>query len=130
MRPAGRHRLDADESREQRDRDERSRASDPWLGEPVLRHEVTEQLEGEAHPRCGEDREPRHGVGTHGILGAAGSGPRQPTTIATPAAAAPPAPNTPMNANCEPPENIRALSAAVCGRSSPEATPSAPNEIP
>jgi len=35
-----------------------------------------------------------------------------------------------MKANCEPPENSRRLRAAVCGRSRPAATASAPNDTP
>jgi hypothetical protein len=50
--------------------------------------------------------------------------------IAAGAAATPPAPITPMNANCEPPVNITRLSTHVCQTSSPDATARAPNEMP
>src|SRR5690606_18662174 len=45
-------------------------------------------------------------------------------------AAMPPAPRTPMNANCDPPVNISRLSTQVCQTPSPDATASAPNEMP
>ena len=50
--------------------------------------------------------------------------------IAAGAAATPPAPITPMNANCDPPVNITRLSTQVCQISRPDAVASAPNEIP
>jgi hypothetical protein len=50
--------------------------------------------------------------------------------IADGAAARPPAPTMPTNANCEPPVNIRRLRTHVCQTSSPEATARAPKETP
>ena len=50
--------------------------------------------------------------------------------MAAGAAASPPAPITPMKANCEPPVNITRLSTQVCQTSRPDATASAPNEMP
>ena len=37
---------------------------------------------------------------------------------------------TPMSANCDPPLNMNRLSTQVCQMSRPEATESAPNEMP
>ncbi len=57
--------------------------------------------------------------------------PRRPDeAIAAGAAATPPAPITPMKANCDPPVNITRLSTQVCQMSSPDATANAPNEMP
>ena len=50
--------------------------------------------------------------------------------MAAGAAAMPPAPITPTNANCDPPVNMNRLSTQVCQTSRPDATASAPNEMP
>ena len=50
--------------------------------------------------------------------------------MAAGAAATPPAPMTPANANWEPPVNMSRLSTHVCHTSRPDATASAPNEMP
>ena len=57
---------------------------------------------------------------------------RIPSKAAAPAAAIglPPPAITPMNANWEPPEKSRMLSAQVCNTVKPDATDSAPNETP
>lgn len=45
-------------------------------------------------------------------------------------AASPPAPMTPMKANCDPPVNMSRLSTQVCQTSSPEVVANAPNDTP
>ena len=48
------------------------------------------------------------------------------TPVAAPDQGEPPAPTTPMNANCDPPVKASTDSAQVCSTVSPDVTPTAP----
>ena len=50
--------------------------------------------------------------------------------VAIPAIAVPPAPSTPITANCEAPVKVKRLSKQACSTENPEATAAAPKAVP